>query len=126
MLEHVWAVCAWLSKRWCKGFVFLEVYMLSLILSKVSWNSEFLCLRLSEDLKVAVSECGMVFAASVKCLELRPGPEFPSKAESGCLYSMTLSSRQNLQSLQIPHPPCSFFPLQLDENEDARFQRSPD
>lgn len=100
--------------------------MLSLILSKMSWNLRFLCLRHSEDLKVAVSECGIVFAASVKCLELRTGPEFPSKAESGCLYGMTLCSRQNLQSLQIPPPPCSFFPLKWDENEDSHFQRSPD
>lgn len=75
----------------------------------MSWNLKFLCLRHLENLKVTESECGMVFAASVKCLELRMGPEFPCKAECGCLYGMILSSRQNLQPLQIPPPLHSFF-----------------
>lgn len=111
------------AQRFC---IFRGLYVVFNSEFKMSWNLRFLCLRHSEDLKVAVSECGIVFAASVKCLELRTSPEFPSQAESGCLYGMTLSYRQNLQSLQIPPPPCSFFPLKWDENEDSHFQRSPD
>lgn len=78
----------------------------SSILSKMGWDLKLLCLRHSENLKVTVSECGMVFAASVKSLFL----SFPVKLNVVVLHGgMIPSCRQNLQSLQVPPPPCSFF-----------------
>lgn len=52
----------------------MEIYVLSCVLSKMSWNLEVLCLRPLEKLKGMVS--GMVIAAAGKSLELTTGPEF--------------------------------------------------
>lgn len=60
---------------------FIEVYVLSCVLRRMSWSLELLCSRPLEKLKGMVS--GMGIAAAVISLELNTGPEFPCVAEHG-------------------------------------------